>query len=356
MNLTRRRLLQQAGSTLLGVAVGSGGLVGCDRLLAPRLKRYEQALAAAAPRKLALLVGINEYPNSVNLGGCLSDVELQRELLLYRFGFSPSDILVLTDRQATHAAIETAFREHLIAQAGENDVVVFHFSGYGSQFSASGLNGSGSDSSKLVPGLVPWDGILSVKNKPVANQILLETLLLLAESLKTQRYTLVLDASYASTDDSLQGNLRLRSCPNEAVGQINGEELAFQMELRQGNLPKALLGEGLGVLLAAAAPGEIAAESVHSGFSAGLFTYGLTQFLWQAAPGRTVVAALAEAAQTVAGLAGQQQQPTLQSWGKKTNWLTSYHKTGFWGLKGWLAPLMMVVSFKFFYQDSQPRF
>lgn len=74
----------------------------------PWRDRYYQALAQPSPRKLALLVGINQYPQQP-LIGCLTDVELQRELLIHRFGFTKGDILTLTDQQATRQQIEQAF-------------------------------------------------------------------------------------------------------------------------------------------------------------------------------------------------------------------------------------------------------
>jgi hypothetical protein len=73
-------------------------------------------------------VGINQYPRSTALSGCVTDVELQRELLIHRFGFNPSDVLTLTDALPTRENIETAFIEHLSNQAkSADDVVVFHF-------------------------------------------------------------------------------------------------------------------------------------------------------------------------------------------------------------------------------------
>lgn len=96
--------------------------------------RYAQVLAQDTPRKLALLVGINKYPNtprSSDLYGCVTDVEMQQELLIHRFGFKKSDILSLTsdeslDKQPKRNNILTAFEEHLIKQAKPGDVVVFH--------------------------------------------------------------------------------------------------------------------------------------------------------------------------------------------------------------------------------------
>jgi uncharacterized caspase-like protein len=100
---------------------------------------HQTAIAATVSRKLALLVGVNQYQTVRNapeyfwgnLAGCVTDVELQRDLLINRYGFQPADIVTLTDGQATRANIETAFLEHLVKQAQAGDVVIFHFSGYG---------------------------------------------------------------------------------------------------------------------------------------------------------------------------------------------------------------------------------
>ncbi|WP_421655856.1 hypothetical protein [Leptothermofonsia sp. ETS-13] len=86
--IKRRHFLQFAGSTL--AALGANQLTFLHQA-----DRYGQVLAQGSPgRKLALLVGINNYPAPIRtLQGCLTDVELQRELLVYRYGFNPSDIL-----------------------------------------------------------------------------------------------------------------------------------------------------------------------------------------------------------------------------------------------------------------------
>ena len=146
MGLKRREFLQQAGRVL--------GAIGISETLWLRLgSRYLQALAQPTARKLALLVGVDKYPDSP-LHGCVTDVDLQRELLIYRFGFVPSDILTLTDAQATRDNIETAFVTHLSEQAKPGDVVVFHFSGCGSRVSL------GESPGIMQNSLVPADDVL----------------------------------------------------------------------------------------------------------------------------------------------------------------------------------------------------
>ncbi|HEY9665491.1 MAG TPA: caspase family protein, partial [Coleofasciculaceae cyanobacterium] len=319
MGLNRRTFLQKAGLGLasLGVSEIALSLLGDKSLAVPVLDRYFQALAQPGGRKLALLVGINQYPHSAALGGCVTDVELQRELLIHRFGFAPSDILTLTESQASRDNIETAFVEHLIEQAKAGDVVVFHFSGYGSRVKMS-QEPTTDDAVRLQNSLVPVDGILPSKGTPVANDLLEETLVLLLRSLATDRVTTILDTSYTSVDRVLHGSLRVRSCPKPPAEEPSPGELAFQdqIRLRSKSLVDKLknsdsLNQKPGIVLTAAGPSELATEGQWYGFSAGLFTYALTQYLWQAAGATTVQISLSHAAGTVKQLVGKEQQPRL---------------------------------------------
>jgi metacaspase-1 len=84
--------------------------------------------------KKALLVGLNHYPDPENtLHGCINDVHQVDQLLRTHFGFTDgSAVRLLTDARATTAAIVS--RLHwLIDGASAGDVLVFHYSGHGSQ-------------------------------------------------------------------------------------------------------------------------------------------------------------------------------------------------------------------------------
>jgi hypothetical protein len=116
--IARRHFLQFAGSTL--------ATLGLSQLNIQQANRYGKVLAQSTPRKLVLLVGINKYPSQPLRGG-VNDMELQRHLLIHRFGFNPNDIHTLTDEQATRQDILKAFEEHLIKQAKPGDVVVYHY-------------------------------------------------------------------------------------------------------------------------------------------------------------------------------------------------------------------------------------
>jgi len=316
MGLKRRTFLQQAVLALaaLGFSETALSLLGDKSLAVPLLDRYFQALAQSSGRKLALLVGINQYPHSTALGGCVTDVALQRELLIHRFGFNTRDILTLTDSQGTRENIETAFIEHLTKQAKAGDLVVFHFSGYGSRVKM-GEASQGDKSIRLSNSLVPVDRILQVKEAPTANDLLEETLVLLLRSLATDHVTTILDTSHTNTREVLQGHLRVRSCPNPPAAGPSLDELAFQEQIRlRLNTSQELLktlNTMPGIVLTAAGSQELAMEAQWQGFSAGLFTYALTQHLWQVTPATTVQISLSRTAGVVNQLVGKEQQPRL---------------------------------------------
>ncbi|WP_041235413.1 caspase family protein [Dactylococcopsis salina] len=128
MGIERRKFLQQTGLALLAWGVNGQIKLSFPPSLRRKILQQTQVLASGRGRKLALLVGINQY-NGNNLKGCITDVEQQEELLRYRFGFQPQDILTLKNSAATRNQIITAFQEHLIKQAKPDDIIVVHFSG-----------------------------------------------------------------------------------------------------------------------------------------------------------------------------------------------------------------------------------
>ena len=292
MGLKRREFLQNTGRVLAAIGIGEALRLRLD-------DRYLQAIAGPMTRKLALLVGVDKYPDSP-LRGCVTDVELQRELLICRFGFAPSDILTLTDAQATRENIETAFVTHLTQQAKPGDAVVFHFSGCGSRVSSIDSPG------KIQNSLVPADDALPLLGNPAVNDILEETLLLLVRSLATENAIAILDTSYTYPGFSKKGNFRIRSRPRFADGEPSLAELTFAEGLKsRPNLRREAS------VVALAANSQIAAEQDWDGFSAGLFTYALTQTLWQATPASSFSVCFSRAAGNVEQRLGLSQQPQI---------------------------------------------
>jgi hypothetical protein len=260
------------------------------------------ALAAPNPRKLALLVGIDQYgANIPPLPGCLTDVELQKDLLRYRFGFHDADIVTLTGQQASREAIESAFLEHLIAQARAGDVVIFHFSGYGSV-------GTGKEV------FITADG--------AENALIKENILLMARCLATDKFSLIFDSSHLPQPQPYLGNLRVRSYP-ESLTDLNPAELTFATDIKtRFNLKNK---PSNGVILAAAKPEQIALELSGNSPNAGLFTYDLTQYLWQACPSPTIAIAFPHLRNLVASHSSEQQQPAILTSNQKNNSAPPYH-------------------------------
>jgi metacaspase-1 len=82
----------------------------------------------------AVLVGIDEYehPHVPSLRGCVNDVALVRSLLKQYFHVPNEDLRVVVNARATKANIMERIAA-TIAAAEPGDVVVFYFSGHGSQ-------------------------------------------------------------------------------------------------------------------------------------------------------------------------------------------------------------------------------
>lgn len=313
-NIKRRHFLQLAGSTLATVGISQLDIMHQG-------DRYGQVLAQNTSRKLALLVGINQYSGIIGaLKGCVTDVQLQQELLVHRFGFNPQDILTLTDQQATRKGILTAFEEHLINQAKPGDVVVFHFSGHGSRVIDPDRDQPDGFNSTLVPIDSKLPEGYSITGGEVSD-IMGHTLFLLMSALKTENVTVVLDSCHSG--GGTRGNLRVRSRFGGDKLQPSPVELDYQkqwlrrlnlspeqfIELRRKNVAK-------GVVIASAKRDELAVDMTFSDFHAGAFTYSLTQYLWQQTNNQSINNAIINVGRSTATLAynqGRYQNPQVES-------------------------------------------
>lgn len=328
--MKRREFLGRVAQAIAGLGLIDAATLryGVDAAAASRRYPYYQ-VAPPTGRKLALLVGINQYPSTQPLSGCLTDVELQRELLIHRFGFKASDILTLSEQQATRQQIESAFIEHLTEQVQPGDVVVFHFSGYGRRVQKR-AGGSGGEisiqnplASSLLP-LAPSPSPLTPDPSPVAynslvtyngEDLLEETLWLLLRSLSTKNITTILDTSFNSPGKILPGNLQIRSLPQAFDQAIAQAELDFQKQIKQLKVKPYIIP---GVVLHATDLTGSATEAKWNGFSAGLFTYALTQYLWSATPPTTVQVSLGRVRSVVEQLVDKQ-EPQLSGQNQSAN-------------------------------------
>ncbi|HEY9631946.1 MAG TPA: caspase family protein [Coleofasciculaceae cyanobacterium] len=285
--IKRRQFLQFAGSTLATLSFRDvWSYAPTD--IQQQADRYGKVLAQTTPRKVALLVGINKYQargQLTTLQGCVTDVELQRQLLIHRFGFNRNDIHTLTDAQATRQGILGAFDEYLIKQAKPGDVVVFHYSGHGSRVAdpdkdqPDGLNSTFVPvDAQLPPGFPQQGGIVP--------DITGHTLFLLMSAVQSENLTVILDSCFSG--GGTRGNFRIRSRDGGSQLEISPAEKAYQEQLlsRLNMSPQEFIkqrraGVAKGVVIASAQPDQIAADTAFNGFYAGAFTYLMTQYLWQ---------------------------------------------------------------------------
>lgn len=326
--INRRHFLQCAGSTLASI-----GLSHLD--LFRQGDRYGRALAQGSPgRKLALLVGINQYPDTVgSLDGCLTDTELQRELLVHRYGFNPKDILIVSDEASLKPDRETileAFQTHLIQQAKPGDVVVFHFSGHGSLvkdlnplptlfINENGVLKQIENKDELNGTIIPRDRYASSAPNTVQD-IMGKTLFLLTSALQTDNVTMILDSCHSG--GGIRGNLRIRAATRQDDSGLDlpsDTEIEFQKRLIK-DLPfsaeelQKLRQKGIakGVAIGSAHYDQPAADVPFDkdSFYAGAFTYLLTRYLWQQSTSESisvVFANLQRSARDVANRMSHQQ-------------------------------------------------
>ncbi len=249
----------------------------------------------AAPkrsRKLALLVGINDYSKggplqASNLKGCMNDVALLKNLLIYRYGFAPEDIITLTNAQATRQAILHNIETHLL-NARPEDTVVFSFSGHGAPLA----DRYDDRSDARTTGILPYDHMNNAKTGET-NYITGTTLFLLRSAFKTQNVTFILDCCYSGGSQRSLGNSRVRTVQrniDDAEFRSNEAEFDYQKQwMKRLQLSTVQLNQNRqtqagtkGVLLSASLSNQTAQDtSFGSGFDAGAFTKFLTDALWE---------------------------------------------------------------------------
>lgn len=312
-HIKRRQFLQFTGSALATLGIS-------QLYIQQQSQRYGQALAKSTSRKLALLIGINEYPRSerfTSLNGCKTDVELQKQLLINRFGFNPKDIEILSDAAASRQGILTAFEEHLIKQAKPGDVVVFHFSGHGSQVHDSDCDYRNKYTGNCVNSTYVTADDSPQKEQGVVSDIMGHTLFLLMYALRTENVTVVLDSCHSG--GGTRGNLQIRAAQGGSQFKVSSTEIEYQREL----LSKLKLsppqfiqqrrkGVAKGVVIASAKRNQLAADVPFNGFHAGAFTYALTQHLWQQTENESIKKAFPLISRNTSKYSSTRQEPKFE--------------------------------------------
>ena len=111
-----------------------------------------------APKKRALLVGINQYPDpTACLDGCVNDVYLMSEAL-QEAGFRPEEMRMLLNERAKASAIRERL-EWLLDDVSPQEQCLFFYSGHGAQIPGYGALGEvDSVDECLVPHDFDWTG------------------------------------------------------------------------------------------------------------------------------------------------------------------------------------------------------
>ncbi len=250
--------------------------------------------------KHALLIGIEKYnhPKISDLNGAINDIKLMQGVLRDRFKFKKSDFIVLLNQQATHSAIEAAFKK-LIQRIQPNDFVYIHYSGHGSQ--TADLNGD--EPSGLDQTWVSYGTRQAGRENEKDNYEVLDDEInawLAAIYAKTEQVIFVSDSCHSATVS--RGN----------VPVSRGLEADERSHLL-GKMPYTQLNEYHGIHVGAARNKEFAAETEgDDGKDYGIFTWHWAKALQQAQVGETWDDVFKRAYTPVFSKRGEAQRPQLE--------------------------------------------
>lgn len=227
-------------------------------------------------RRRALLVGINDYKyddDISDLGGTANDVEAVRDVLMRRFGFVESDLVILRDKQATKSNIVQTFKEHLITNAGPDTITVFYYSGHGSQM----YDTSGDEPDSYDETIVAHDSGRSADhpNNDITDDEFNALLTDLGK--KTRHTTVILDSCHSGSGVRAAG--KVRSAPVDERGRsadvaAKGRKPDPSSRWRETATSYALIS--------GARTDEFSYERAMSGKVMGALTWSLTRALWRA--------------------------------------------------------------------------
>ena len=145
--------------------------------------------------RYAVMVGIDDYQGIANnLNGPVADARLMGRILVERYGFLPTNVVYITDRDATREHVTQAFLRHL-GQAGPDGVAVFYYSGHGMQMEENlALTGN------MDPERDNVDEALVIWGENGRGGVLLDDELgFLASRLRTDRVLMIMDACFSGT-------------------------------------------------------------------------------------------------------------------------------------------------------------
>lgn len=218
----------------------------------------------------ALLIGINRYP-SMPLQGCINDAQALRDVLIQRWGARAEDLHLLTDDEATAAAIRRELAWLGEAEPGEEPCArLLHFSGQGTWIADR-------DPSGHQEALVPFD-------HPASGFIPMTELWRLRDHLPPAAHLVILrDCCFSPKirlDLSQEGRFRYLPTSVEEQTRI---EAARKEHKRSGEPSPARTQPGRVVVLSACAALEAATEVTYGGLTSGAVSHLLVQILLEGA-------------------------------------------------------------------------
>lgn len=251
----------------------------------------------------ALLVGINDYapvgPGGPDLRGCVNDVRDMAHTLnaLGIVAAEPTAMRILTDERATRAAILEGF-EWLVKGAKKGDVLIFHYSGHGSQVVEVGGDEADGRDETICPHDYATAGMITdddfrVRLKGLAAGVNLEVFLDSCHSGTGTRELAALDAGsdeqtvvYRYIEPPVDWGYFIEANPTLPLRPIlkpDAEETPGQLGTRE----TVVVPRMNHVLWAGCRNNQTSAEAAISGSFRGAFTYHYCQALRRAGVGIT---------------------------------------------------------------------
>jgi len=217
----------------------------------------------------SILVGIDEYeqPDVSRLNGCVNDVALVRRVLKSAFDVSNEDIHVLVNQRATKERIMDRL-SLAIRNAEAGDVIVFYFSGHGSQIrDRDGDELSDGLDELLCPYDMNWERGTYILDDELED--------LFAEIPPGVLLEVFLDCCFWGSDQAEPDDRRYHPPPLDLASRIEGDE----DRLYRHGFAECHCFRDRNVLWAASAEGEIAGEDDFEGQTHGVFTFAGCRYI-----------------------------------------------------------------------------
>jgi hypothetical protein len=244
---------------------------------------------ADAPRKFAVVVGVGDYVNygdeeGGDLPGSANDARNVRDVLTARWGFRPQDVHVLLDTAATRAAIHRELAQWLPSVAKDGDLVVFYYSGHGSQV----FDRSGDETDGLDETICPTDVLRNSSRMDITDDELGGWI----RGLPTKNVAVILDSCHSGTATRMAAPYARRKALNRPLSALTDAPATGTATRTAGGAapegnPDDMGGDVLEI--AAARSDQYAMDASFEGRTGvqhgGAFTVPLVRYLWQVPSG-----------------------------------------------------------------------